>query len=522
MAKYDSKQLCEIIEQLFAQQAPVLSLWQTIADNFYPERADFTRTRSMGDELGAGLMDSYPVIARRDLGNSIQSMLRDGHWFDMAADKDVGPAADSWMERATKKLYDLMHNRTSNFVRSAREGDHDYISFGQCVISVEVNRLRTGLLYRCWHLRDCAWWEDSDGSVAGVVRKWTPTLRDMMITFGDKCHRTVMENYTKKPFDTIQMRHIVMPSGMYGDEEISAVYPYVSIYIDTTHQHVIEAVGLHHQHYVVPRFFTLSGQPYAVSPATIAALPNSRLLQSMTFTLMEAGERIVRPPLVAQHGIFRGDVDLSSNGITFIDSEYDERLGEGLRPLVTNGGGLPFGMDMKRDVIALISSAFYLDKLGLPARNAEMTAYEVQERMKQYRREALPLISPIETEYSAQLCEISFDVAMNAGFFGRPETIPGELQGQDVRFKFKSPITDSEQDEKLNRYESLLALAERTAALDKQVLDIPDFDTAFRDACDGGSMPVDWLNSEKVTMKLRQAQAQAVQAGGAPGVEINE
>src|SRR5574337_321819 len=71
-----AKKLIEQSNQLFDKRSGLLSLWQTMADNFYPERADFTQTHNLGDEFGVNLMTSYPVLARRDLGNAIGSMLR--------------------------------------------------------------------------------------------------------------------------------------------------------------------------------------------------------------------------------------------------------------------------------------------------------------------------------------------------------------------------------------------------------------------------------------------------------------
>jgi hypothetical protein len=43
--------------------------------------------------------------------------------------------------------------------------------------------------------------------------------------------------------------------------------------------------------YRIPRWQTVSGSQYSYSPATVAALPDARLIQAMTFTLLEAGEK---------------------------------------------------------------------------------------------------------------------------------------------------------------------------------------------------------------------------------------
>ena len=72
----DVKKLRDIADDLFSKKSSLNSLWQETADHFYPERADFTIKRSMGDDFAAQLMTSYPVRCRRDLGNQFGTMLR--------------------------------------------------------------------------------------------------------------------------------------------------------------------------------------------------------------------------------------------------------------------------------------------------------------------------------------------------------------------------------------------------------------------------------------------------------------
>ena len=51
-------------EQLFGKRTALLSLWQCMADNFYPERADFTAVRNLGEDFASNLSTSYPIMAR--------------------------------------------------------------------------------------------------------------------------------------------------------------------------------------------------------------------------------------------------------------------------------------------------------------------------------------------------------------------------------------------------------------------------------------------------------------------------
>ena len=523
MAKQNIDELKKLVDHTFKRQTPMLSLYQTLAEHFYPERADFTFTRNVGVELADSLVDSYPVLARRDLANSFSAMLRDGDWFNVGIDGTADHNGKQWLQWSTGRLRRLINNRSANFVRATKEGDHDYATFGQAVISVEMNRKGDGLLFRDWHLRDCAWWEDETGKVSGVVRKWGPTYRQLVDYFGEKkVSKNILDQLHKEPFKEVQVRHIVMPSNMYGDDEIESKHPFVSVYIDIANDVIIEEVGINHKMYVVPRFQTISGSAYAYSPATVVALPDARALQAMTHTLLEAGERYARPPIVATAQVIQGDADLSPDGITYIDKEYDERLGAALRPLSQDRGGFPIGMELRNNCVNILTSAFYLNKISLPDFNREVTAYEIQERMKQYRRENLPLFSPIESEYNGQLCETAFEIAMSVGLLGSPYDIPESLRNKDVVFKFESPLTQSEEEKKVSQFNRVSQMLAEASQLDPSVKMNIDFDIAFRDAVGGMDAPATWLrkldevaNGRKMVAAAQAAQAAQEQGGAA-------
>ena len=62
-----AKELIAQGDNLFTKKQPLLSLWQEINDNFYPERADYTLTRTLGMSFADNLVTSYPILARREL-----------------------------------------------------------------------------------------------------------------------------------------------------------------------------------------------------------------------------------------------------------------------------------------------------------------------------------------------------------------------------------------------------------------------------------------------------------------------
>ncbi len=499
--------LKQLANKVIAEHQPMMSLYQTLADNFYPERSDFTNVRNVGAELADQLAESYPILVRRDLGDSLSAMLRDGEWFEVGVNGEPDQMGAMWLQWASGRLMELINDRGSNFTRSTKEGDHDFVTFGQCVLSIEVNKKADGLLYRCWHLRDCSWFDDESGQVGGVVRTWKPTYSDMISIFGkDNLHQKIIDSTGKDLLKKGHLKHLVIPSEMYGESEFDE-FPYVSVFIDIQNDHIVEKKGINNKYYVIPRFKTIPGSPFAYSPATVCGLPDARSMQQMQFTLLEAAERYTRPPLIATQKAIRSDVDLSSDGITWVDEEYDERLGAALRPLAQDRGGFPIGLEMKDGIAETLRSAFYANKLTLPDTSREMTAFEVSERMKQYRRENLPLFAPIESEYSGQICELSFDIAMSAGFLGSPQDIPESLLNRDVVFKFMSPLSESEEEKKVSQFGQVIDMAVRARDIDPNASANVNVDEALRDAMGGSGAPEKWKRLPEEVMQIRQVDA---------------
>ena len=501
----------ELIKQgdfLFGKKTTLLSLWQETAENFYPERADFTVCRTLGSEFADHLMTSYPTLARRELGDAFATMLRRGKWFNLTVgENSPNQQAKVWLEWARDIQYRAMYDKRTQFVKATKQGDHDYAAFGQCAISVELNKNADGLLYRCWHLRDMAWCENADGAIDTVHRKWKPTARDLKHLFRDKVSDKVNSMLEKDPYKEVNCRHIVIPSEEYDTGKKNAA-PYVSVYIDVDNQHVMEETPSFDRIYCLPRWQTVSGSQYAYSPATIVALPDARLIQSITRVLLEAGEKAVDPPMVASREVFRDDFNLMAGGITWADIELDTDI----RNVIAEFGktsSLPAGINIRDDVRAMIHQAFYLNSLTLPDTSG-MTAYEVSQRVQEYIRQATPLFSPMEPEYNGDLCDMTFNKLMRAGAFGSVYDIPQSLQGEDVQFTFESPLQAAIGQEKQGQAQAVAQILLGAAQMEQTPGAVNvDINGMIRDTISGSGAPAKWLRSEdEVAQIMQQQQAQ--------------
>jgi hypothetical protein len=526
-----AKELIERGSALFQQRKAITTLWQEIAENFYPQRADFTLTRYIGEEFAEQLYTSYPLLVHRELSNSIAAMLRPRkkEWFHISVDEfeSLSKAGKSWLEWATGRMRQAMYDRKSHFVRATTEADADFTAFGQCCISREINWASETphLLYRCWHLRDVAWAEMADGSIGEIYIKWKPTIKQLKEQFGeDALHDSMTKNKAgTSDMEKVDCMRLVVSSDIYQGNTGQFGYSpmrqmgnpnaWVVVYLDVHNKHIIAEQGVPSHGITLPRWQTVSGSQYAYSPATVAGLPDARLIQSMTLTLLEAGEISVRPPMIATQDAIRSDIQLYAGGITWADVEYDERKGDVLRPLAQDRRGLPGGYEVHDRQQMALAEAFYINKLTLPPPEGDMTAFEVGQRVEEYVRAALPLFEPMEHEYNGQLCEDTFDALLRAGHFGATQDIPQELQGRDVHFNFESPLHDAIDRKNASEFLESADLIERAMVLDQNAVMSMDVASALRAALEGVGLAEKHIRSErelKQMVEAAQAQQQAM------------
>jgi hypothetical protein len=350
--------------------------------------------------------------------------------------------------------------------------------------------------------------------VADVHRKWKPYPRELIKKFGDKVSAKTKEMAEKSPYETVECRHVMLPSEDYDIPRglRRRGQKWVSIYLEADGTILEERPSRYHR-YTIPRWQTVSGSQYAYSPATVVGLPDMRLLQAMTLTLLEAGERFTNPPMIATQDAIRSDLQVFAGGVTWVDAEYDEKLGEVLRPLSQDKSGYPIGKDAWERSVAILQKVFYLDKLTFnPGNdNPEKTAFQVGQEVQEYIRNALPIFEPMEQDYNGGLCDETFDLLMHEGAFGSLYDMPQSLRGADIRFRFESPLTeliDTQRGQQLATAKQMLALV---ADVDPTTPYIVDWKAAYRDALQGNRTPEFWINDPKVADQMAQAHQQAAE-----------
>lgn len=530
------------------------SFWQNVAYNFYPQRAFFTRTDPYpyGRDFASNLTTSYPLMVARDLANIISSYLRPSgqQWFKIGIankkrEQNLSNESLKFLEWATEQQNNFIHDRNSGFKKATEEGDYDFAVFGQCAISIEIDWKNTNLLHRCWLLRDLAWTEGANRIIDYVCREWKTTIRQAHQIFGDKLSPETLKRKAQSSDEKITIYHIVMKTDEYystysdeGKSNQKIKLPYTSIFVEAEAQYAIEIIGSPTIIYCIPRGALVSCSQYAHSSATILALPDARLIQSITLSLLEAGEKAVNPPIIAKEDVVRSDIALIANTISWVADSYDGRIDDALKVMNLDRSGLQYGLTMQQDTRMMLKEAFLLNKLQLPVFNSKMTATEVRQRTQEWIRNATPFIGNIETEYNQQMCQMQFATLKHVGGFGSDSIIPEELRSENVEFTFSNPLVEAKGSEKAQQFMQMKAWIAEAAALDPSVIHIPNTSSALRDALNGSGIPAKWLKDEDVVEQMIVAEkqqataqqfiqnlnagAQAAEQVGKAGMAINE
>ena len=508
-----STQLIKIGDGLFSKKRQWDQLCQDIAENFYPLRADFTTKFTLGDDFSEDLMESYPVQARETLANTIGALLRQGDWFEVKTgdeDIDEDPLNARWLEYATGAFRKLIYDRRAGFVRATNEADHDWVAFGNPVLSVEENQSREHFLFKSWHPKECAWMVNGNGVVDHLQRDMPSSARAMKARWKDKIHPEVKRACETDPSKEFKVRHIVMPvDEIYGDDKGKRQQygknEFVSMYIDCEHETVLGEGPLAAFNYVVPRWRTVSGFPQAFSPATINALPDGRMLQKLAMILLEEGEKAIDPPTIAKGEIFRDAVNLYAGGMTYVDLDSDEKL-QDVFQTVNGGGNISIGLEMKQDVRMMIAESFLLNKITLPPQ--QKTAFETQARLEEYRRAILPFTGPIESEYHLPLLDVAFQMAVRNKAFDLRE-MPKALSEADVTFMFDGPLNTAEGRQNVQAFQESVQILAGAAQFDQTVPTLMNFKQMTKDAVRGTQAPADWFADEEV-QQTEEEQAKSV------------
>lgn len=470
-----------------------MTLWQELAELFLPNRADFITDPIDGDERTDNLWDTGPQLSARGLSSAIATMLRPPgkQWFKAKAKTASLNNVENvrlWLYEVTQITYEALYDPRVNADKVLSEVDQDLVVFGTGIGRVDWDKAKKHLVIRSASLATTVLFPGKDGNPIGIASFSQPTLRQIVDEFGgDKLTEKMRDAYQQSEPEldkTFELVHIVLPNNDWramGGKK--SRFPYASMWISVGCKELIDERGFYDFPYFAPRWDTLTGEVYGRSPAMVA-LPDARIVHAMAKTFLEAGEFALRPPTWSYADMMQGSLQLFPGGHTVVDMSGFQGAGSPINAIQI--GAFPDKIfevySTKQEQVA---AAFFRDILELPsARDADMTATEINARLDQFLRQAAPIFSRVEHTYNAPLINRVFNILMREGMYPEP---PEEMWEQDVEFEYESPIKvareKAEAMKVLEGLQMVLPLAEAQAKLTggpADILDNLDFDVAVR------------------------------------------
>lgn len=541
--------------------------WQELAEEFYPERANFFGRYAFTTQHVDYITDNTPWRNRRDLANALSILLRpDGQKWFLARPKDEwrkNEITNAWLDAQSDVMRNYVYSKNSNFRVQWNLGDNDFVVFGNAVTAMTENSKGNGFKWETFHLRDCAWEEDEDGVVNHLHRQMQIPLAKWRRMFGaHSMTEGMLKTLKTNPSEQETIHVACLPVDEFDMITAGKIqkrrtdHKFIMVYYDPKQKKALKTRLYHEFPYIVRRWFRTEG-PYGDSPAAMHDLVNARMLQAQSGAVLDATELAVNPPMLASQEFVSGDVLLRPGAVNWVSANYDQKLGDAIRPLVT-GANLPVGLETIKDTREQSAATWYINKLSLPATTKDMTAYEVEQILEEYNRSIKPVVQPFqddnkqaldllftalmrktqeiegasaklaqmqsgmpspESEQNNLLADLGIEQAAPQiyGPFSPLAAIPPKLRDEwtgeltDLDFEFDGPLEIAYRKIEAGNIKRGLASLGEIAKLKPDVVDNVDIDTAVRDALQADSFKSKYLYKVE-TVEKKRAQMQAKQA----------
>jgi hypothetical protein len=250
----------------------------------------------------------------------------------------------------------------------------------------------------------------------------------------------------------------------------------------------------------------------------MSVLPEIKMINEMSKTVIRAGQKIVDPPLlIADDGVVF-PVNTTPGGTTF--ARLDGRSQPPVQPLHT-GARVDIGFEMMEQRRKQINDAFLVTLFQILVESPTMTATEVLQRAQEKGALLAPTMGRQQSETLGPLINRELNILAEQGELPPQPEILLEAEGE-YDIEYVSPLSRAMKAEEGIGILRTLEMVQPLAAVDPSVMDNFDFDAITRILAETNGAPQKILrrqediDAKRQSDQQRQALAAATQA--APGL----
>lgn len=501
-------------EQMVSDRGVWEEHWREIAERVLPRQDWFQASnKTPGEKRTEKVFDATAGLALERFAAAMESMLtpRTMRWHklkvrnpEISDDKSI----QAYLDEVTDILFQVRYNPKANFASQVHENYMSLGAFGTGAIFID-DVVGTGIRYRSIHLSEVYFCENYAGIIDKVHRKFEMTARQAAQRWGtDRLPDKVRAALEKQPETKFEFIHCVKPNEdiMPGRKDYKGM-PYVSYYISTDGKAVISEGGFQTMPYAVSRYVTAPKEIYGRSPA-MTVLPEIKMINEMSKTVIRAAHKIVDPPLLLQEDGVLQAFNARPGALNF--GGVNERGEQMVQPLQT-GARVDIGMDMMEQRRKVINDAFLITLFQILVESPNMTATEAMLRAQEKGALLAPTMGRQQSEMLGPMIERELDILARAGVLPPMPEAMIEMGG-DVEIEYVSPLNRAQRAEEgvaiLRTLESVTPLAQ----IDPSVMMIFNPEMIARELSEINGVPAKVLRSREEIEAMKMEQAQQAEA----------
>lgn len=498
------------------------SHWEEIAQRVLPRYSHSFHgaENTPGAKRNEDLYDATAALALPKFAAALESMLtpRNSRWHTLQSLDPVlrrNRSARIYFDQVTDALFRYRYSPRAGYASQQFEVYTALGAFGTGSLFVDPldKRYGGGIRYRAIHLAGVYFFENHQGIIDTVLRKFSLTARQAVQQYGDDLPAAILdaaksEKDSEKKFWFI---HHVKPreeTEGYDPERLDVRgMQYAAFTVSLEGKVLVREGGFRVFPYSISRYVVGPGETYGRSPAMLA-LPAIKTLNEEKKTVLKQGHRVVDPVLLTYDdgvldGVSMRPGAVNSGGVT----------ADG-RPLVhaLPTGNLALAKEMMQDERAVINDAFLVTLFQILVDTPQMTATEVLERAREKGILLSPTMGRQQSEGLGPQIEREIDVLTPQGLLPPMPPIVQQALGE-YEVVYESPLSRAQRAEQASGFMQTVNWIREgvTVTNDPAPMDWIDWDTAVPELADISAVPARWIKDPEQVAAVRQARAQQAQ-----------
>jgi hypothetical protein len=501
-------------EQMVSERGIWEQHWREIAERVLPRNNWFQATDKVeGEKRTEKVFDATAGLALDRFAAAMESMLtpRTQKWHKLKArnpELKDNDEVQEYLDEVTNILFQVRYSPKANFASQAHENYISLGAFGSGAILVD-DIVGYGIRYKSIHLSEIYFCENHAGVIDKVHRKFEMTARQAVQKFGiDKVPEKIKTALEKTPEQKFEFIHCVKPnedikSGRMNYEGM----PFASYYLSIDGNQIVSRGGYKTFPYAISRYVTGPKEVYGRSPA-MTVLPDIKMINEMSKTVIRAAHKIVDPPLLLQEDGVLQAFNTRPGALNY--GGVDDQGRQTVVPLAT-GARVDIGMEMMEQRRKVINDAFLITLFQILVDAPNMTATEAMLRAQEKGALLAPTMGRQQSEMLGPMIERELDILARAGVLPPMPEALAEYEGE-IEIEYVSPLNRAQRAEEGVAIMRTLEAVAPLAQIDPGVMDIFKPDEIARELAEINGVPAKILRSKEEVAMIKEEQAQAAEA----------